>query len=117
MNAMNLTENLTSFAGLNQQNNATGLPEICHQIVSKRTFIEGYNDGFQAALGRFNLMITILFTAWIIYFVMDMMQKRGKLTNQQIDIWRRAERMLFALILALVTYMFVSIFIQPYMPA
>lgn len=111
---MNLTKNLTNFSSLNQQNNAAALPDVCHQIVDKRMFIEGYNNGFQAALGRFNLIVTFLFTAWMIYFVMDMMQKQGKLTNRQIDVWRRAERILFALILSLVTYMFVSIFIQPY---
>lgn len=114
---MNLTENLTVFKDVGQTQNATGILTKCQQIVEKRTFIAGYNDGFQAALGRFNLVIAILFVSWLTYFFMDLLMRHGKLPLKYSRLWNdHVEKAVFALMLTLITYMFVSLFIPPFVP-
>jgi len=114
---MNLTENLTVFEDIEPTGNATGILTKCQQIVEKRTFIAGYNDGFQAALGRFNLVIAILFVSFLIYLFATILMQHGKLPLKYSRLWdKHIEKALFALMLTLITYMFVSVFIPPFVP-
>jgi len=114
---VNLTENLTVFDGIEPTRNATGILTKCKAIVERRTFIAGYNDGFQAALGRFNLIIAILFASFLVYLFMTILLQHGKLPLKYSRLWNdHVEKAVFAFMLALITYMFVSIFIPPYVP-